>query len=57
MSIDDYIDIEAYIHDLRKVKQTVEEIWPESAPDDVEKSIMDVLENLDNLTLKLEEYL
>jgi hypothetical protein len=50
-------DVAAYIDDVRKVKQTVEEVWPEEAPEDVEKSIMDTLESLDSLILKLEEYL
>lgn len=52
-----YHDIAAYVQDVRKVRQTVEEVWPEKAPEDVEKSIMDTLENLDNLILKLEGYL
>lgn len=53
----DHHDIGAWVDDLDKVHQTVEEIWQDKCPDDVDKAVMDALEALETLKLKLCEYM
>lgn len=55
MEIDEH-DVLAWIDDVRDYSKSVEMIWPEDAPLDVEQAIMDAIEALDNLTLKMQKY-
>ena len=50
-------DIMAYLSDLGKAQQTVEEIWHWGAPEDVESAIMDALGALDHVRETLKGYL
>jgi len=47
-------DIAAWAEDVRKMSQTVEEIWQEDCPEFMEKAIVDAIEALDKLKLKLQ---
>ena len=49
-------DIMDYVSELGKVHQTVEEIWYDDAPDDVEEAIMDALDALDKVKNLLQDY-
>ena len=53
----EWSEIAAYVDDVKKVSQTVEEVWPDDAPEDVEEAIMDALEALDRLQQVMEGYL
>lgn len=55
MEIDEH-DVLAWIDDVRDYSKSIEMIWPEDAPLDVEQAIMDAIEALDNLTLKMQKY-
>ena len=53
----DQHDIEVWADDVKKSHKTVEEIWQDKCPDDVDKAVMDALEALETLKLKLWEYM
>ena len=53
----DQHDIEVWADDVKKAHKTVEEIWQDKCPDDVDKAVMDALEALETLKLKLCEYM
>jgi len=48
-------DVLAWIEDVRKYSKSVEDIWPD-APEEVEDIIVDAINALDMLKLKLQEY-
>ena len=54
MEIDEH-DVLAWIEDVRKYSKDIEDVWPD-APDEVEDIIVDAVDALDTLKLKLQEY-
>lgn len=54
MEIDEHVVL-AWIEDVRKYSKNLEEVWPD-APDEVEDLIVDAVDALDALKLKMQEY-
>lgn len=54
MEIDEH-DVLAWIEDVRKYSKSIEDVWPD-APAEVEDIIVDAVDALDALKLKLQEY-
>jgi hypothetical protein len=54
MDIDEH-DVLAWIEDVRKYSKLVEAMWP-NAPKEVEDAIVDAIDALDTLKLRMQEY-
>jgi hypothetical protein len=48
-------DVLAWVEDVRKYSKLVENMWPE-APNKVEDAIVDAIDALDTLKLRMQEY-
>ena len=54
MIVDEH-DVLAWIEDVNKYSKLVENMWPE-APSKVEDAIVDAIDALDTLKLRMQEY-